>query len=54
MDDFAVCIRENRETRVPGEMGLRDVEMMIAIYEATKTGKRIELHLEEFAGLPEM
>lgn len=54
MDDFAKCIRENRESRVPGEMGLRDVEIMIAIYEAAKTGKRIELHLEEFAGLPEM
>jgi predicted dehydrogenase len=54
MDDFAICIRENRESRVPGEMGLRDVEIMLAIYEAAKTGKRIELHLEEFAGLPEM
>jgi predicted dehydrogenase len=54
MDDFAICIRENRESRVPGEMGLRDVEIMIAIYEAAKTGKRIELHLEEYAGLPEM
>jgi predicted dehydrogenase len=54
MDDFAKCIRENRESRVPGEMGLRDVEIMIAIYEAAKTGKKIELHLQEFAGLPEM
>jgi predicted dehydrogenase len=54
IDDFAICIRENRETRVPGEMGLRDVEIMLAIYQSAKTGKRIELHLEEFAGLPEM
>lgn len=53
MDDFALCIRENRESRVPGEMGLRDVEIMIAIYEAAKSGKRIELHLEEFESLTE-
>jgi predicted dehydrogenase len=53
MDDFALCIRENRESRVSGEMGLRDVEIMIAIYESAKTGKRIELHLEEFESLPE-
>jgi predicted dehydrogenase len=55
MDDFAICIRENKETRVPGEMGLRDVEIMLAIYESARNeGKRVELHLEEFAGLPEM
>jgi predicted dehydrogenase len=53
MDDFALCIRENRESRVPGEMGLRDLEIMIAIYESAKTNKRIELHLEEFESLPE-
>jgi predicted dehydrogenase len=53
MDDFALCIKENRETRVPGEMGLRDVEIMIAIYKSAETNKRIELHLEEFESLVE-
>lgn len=53
MDDFALCIREGRESRVPGEMGLRDVEIMIAIYESAKSGQRIELHLEEFQSLVE-
>jgi len=53
MDDFALCIRENRESRVPGEMGLRDVEIMIAIYESARTNKRIELHLEEFENMAE-
>jgi len=40
MDDFALCVREDRPTRVPGEMGLRDMKIVAAIYEAAKTGKR--------------
>ena len=39
MDDFAHCILNNRPTKVPGEEGLRDVKIMMAIYEAAKTGK---------------
>lgn len=42
MDDFAQCILENRPTRVPGEDGLRDAKIMMAIYEAVKTGKTVE------------
>jgi len=43
MDDFALCILENRPTKVPGEEGLRDVKIMMAIYEAARTGKTINL-----------
>ena len=43
MDDFAQCILENRPTKVPGEEGLRDVKIMMAIYEAEKTDKTVEL-----------
>lgn len=43
MDEFAQCILENRPTRVPGEEGLRDLKIMMAIYEAAKTGKAITL-----------
>jgi predicted dehydrogenase len=43
MDDFALCVRENRESRVPGEMGLRDMKVIEAIYEAARTGKRVEV-----------
>ncbi|WP_235336753.1 Gfo/Idh/MocA family protein [Pontibacter korlensis] len=43
MDDFARCILENKQTRVPGEMGLRDVRILEAIYEAARTGKRVEI-----------
>jgi len=40
MDDFAQCIREGRESRVPGELGLRDMKIIEAIYESARTGKR--------------
>jgi predicted dehydrogenase len=43
MDDFALCIQKNKPTRVPGEMGLRDVKIMMAIYEAAWSGKRVVL-----------
>ncbi|ARS34928.1 Gfo/Idh/MocA family protein [Pontibacter actiniarum] len=43
MDAFAECILENKTTRVPGEMGLRDVRILEAIYEAARTGKRVEI-----------
>ncbi|PRY15688.1 putative dehydrogenase [Pontibacter ummariensis] len=41
MDAFAECVLENRESRVPGEMGMRDVRILMAIYEAARTGKRV-------------
>lgn len=43
MDDFAQCILENRPTKVPGEEGLRDVKIMMAIYESARTGKAVSL-----------
>ena len=43
MDDFAQCILENRPTRVPGEEGLRDVKIMLAIYESARTGKTVQI-----------
>lgn len=41
MDDFAQCVREGRESRVPGEMGRRDNVIIAAIFEAAKTGKKV-------------
>jgi len=43
MDDFATCVREGLESRVAGEMGLRDMKIIEAIYESAKTGKRVEV-----------
>ncbi|HEX8547495.1 MAG TPA: Gfo/Idh/MocA family oxidoreductase [Cytophagaceae bacterium] len=43
MDDFAQCVIDKKPTKVPGEMGLRDVKILMAIYEAANAGKRVEL-----------
>lgn len=43
LDDFAQCIRDGRESRVAGEMGLRDMKIIAAIYAAAKSGQRVEL-----------
>ncbi len=43
IDDFALCVRDNLQTRVPGEMGRRDLVIVEAIYRAAATGKRVEI-----------
>ncbi len=44
IDDFARCIRENRESPVAGEMGRRDMVIIEAIYaSAAQRGKPIEI-----------
>jgi glucose-fructose oxidoreductase len=46
IDDFARCILENRETKVPGELGRRDLVIIEAIYSsAAAGGKRIEVKI---------
>jgi len=45
MDDFALHIKEDRPNKVPGEMGLRDMKIVTAIYESIKVGKRVEVNL---------
>ena len=44
MDDFARCVRDDQPTRVPGEMGRRDMVIIEAIYaSAAQGGKRVEV-----------
>jgi predicted dehydrogenase len=43
MDDFARCILEDRASKVSGEEGMRDVKIMMAIYEAARTGRAVTL-----------
>ncbi|WP_149193112.1 Gfo/Idh/MocA family protein [Luteimonas suaedae] len=43
MDDFALCILEDRRSRVSGEEGLRDVRIMQAIYESVRIGAAVTL-----------
>jgi hypothetical protein len=37
MDDFCICLKNNEESRVAGEMGLRDLIIISAIYESAIT-----------------
>lgn len=43
MDDFAGCVLDNKPSRVSGEEGLRDVRILMAIYESIKTGQAVKL-----------
>jgi glucose-fructose oxidoreductase len=38
LDDFAMCVREGRESSVSGEMGLRDMKVLEAIYASAANG----------------
>ena len=43
LDDFAQCILNNKNTRVSGEEGLRDVKVLEGIYESVRTGRAVKL-----------
>lgn len=43
MDDFARCVMSGTPSKVSGEEGLRDVRILMAIYEAARTGKVVNL-----------
>lgn len=43
MDDFARCILDGKPTKVPGEEGLRDVKILMALYESARTNKPVKL-----------
>lgn len=42
LDHMSECVMQNREPLVPGEEGLRDVRVMMAIYEAAQSGKTVK------------
>lgn len=43
MDDFARRVKNDTQTPVPGEMGLRDMVLIEAIYEAAETGETVKI-----------
>ena len=43
MDNFAQCILTNTTSKVSGEEGLRDVRILMAVYESIKTGQPVKL-----------
>lgn len=40
MDDFALCVLIKKQTRVPGEEGLKDMKLIDAIYRSIASGKK--------------
>jgi predicted dehydrogenase len=45
VDHLAKAILENSEVKTPGEMGLRDVQIIHALYESAKTGRWVKTNL---------
>jgi len=43
LEDFADCILNKRATKVPGEMGMRDVKLLMTIYDSIKKGHPVSL-----------
>ena len=43
MDEVAVCIKEGKPMRVPGEEGLKDMKVVDAIYESVTKGAKVAL-----------
>ena len=43
MDHFAGCVVNNTEPLTPGEEGLKDLKVMMAIYDAARSGRTIAL-----------
>ena len=43
MDDFARCVKEDRVSKVSGEMGRRDMVILEGIYAAMNSGERIAI-----------
>jgi glucose-fructose oxidoreductase len=43
MDHLAGCVLKNTEPLTPGEEGLKDLKVMMAIYEAARTGRTVSL-----------
>ncbi|WP_309019022.1 Gfo/Idh/MocA family oxidoreductase [Pelagicoccus sp. SDUM812003] len=43
MDHIALCIKEGRETIIPGSLGRRDIQLVQAIQESARSGQRVTL-----------
>jgi predicted dehydrogenase len=43
MDHMSDCVMNNKEPLTPGEEGLRDINLIMAIYEAARSGKTVKV-----------
>jgi predicted dehydrogenase len=39
MDHLSECVMDGKEPLTPGEEGLRDMKLIMAVYEAARSGK---------------
>jgi predicted dehydrogenase len=37
------CVMDNKEPLTPGEEGLKDISLIMAVYEAARTGKTVKV-----------
>lgn len=43
LDHMAECVQQNKTPKTPGEEGLRDIKLIMAIYEAARKGKPVKV-----------
>ena len=43
MDHMSGCVMDDKQPLTPGEEGLRDLKLMMAIYEAARTGRTVKV-----------
>lgn len=43
LDHMAECVRHNKTPKTPGEEGLRDIRLIMAIYESARKGKPVKV-----------
>jgi predicted dehydrogenase len=43
MDHMSQCVMENKEPLTPGEEGLKDIKLIMAVYEAAASGKTVKV-----------
>jgi predicted dehydrogenase len=43
IDHMAESVRQNKTPKTPGEEGLRDIRLIMAIYESAKKGRPVKV-----------
>jgi predicted dehydrogenase len=43
MDHMSECVMDGKDPLTPGEEGLQDIRLIMAVYEAARSGKTVKL-----------
>ena len=43
LDHMAECVLQNKAPKIPGEEGLRDIKLIMALYESARKGKPVKV-----------